>query len=210
MDLVEPVAKGDSGADILQRVASPTGQPCGAILWESKRTKNWSDGWLGKLKSDQRNAHAEIAVLVSQARPKEIDGFGNMEGIWVVEPRLALPLAMALRQALIDVDSVKLAQNGQRTKMELVYAYLTGPKFRHRVEAIVEKFSEMRDDLDKERKTMTRLWAKREAQINAVIESTVGMYGDLQGIRLTHFAGCGWCDSVGASDSEPAHDRDCC
>ena len=66
--------------------------------------------------------------------------------------------------------------------MELIYQYLTGPKFKHRIEAIVEKFSDMQADLDKERKAMTRLWAKREMQIQGVIESTVGMYGDLQGI----------------------------
>jgi len=66
--------------------------------------------------------------------------------------------------------------------MEMVYSYLTGPRFKHRVEAIVEKFSEMKLDLDRERKTMTRLWAKREEQLLGVIASTAGMYGDLQGI----------------------------
>lgn len=181
-DIIEPVAKGESGADILQRVVNAAGQPCGAILWELKRTKNWSDAWLSKLKSDQRNAHAEIAVLVSYARPKDVDSFSHLDGIWVTDPKLAMPLALALRHALIELASSKLSQDGQQTKMELVYSYLTGPRFRHRVEAIVEKFSEMRDDLDKERKAMTRLWAKREAQITAVVESTVGMYGDLQGI----------------------------
>jgi hypothetical protein len=93
-----------------------------------------------------------------------------------------VPLAIALRQSLIEIAGARQAQEGQATKMELVYQYLTGPKFRHRVEAIVEKFSDMQADLDRERKAMTRLWAKREAQIQGVIESTVGMYGDLQGI----------------------------
>ena len=181
-DNIEPVAKGEFGGDILQRVVSPTGQACGAILWESKRTKNWSDGWLAKLRGDQRAANAEIAVLVSNVLPKELDTFGEIDGVWVTEPRHAIPLVIALRQILIDVSNAKLAQEGQETKMELVYKYLTGPKFRHRVEAIVEKFSDMQTDLDKERKSTMRLWAKREAQIQGVIESTVGMYGDLQGI----------------------------
>ncbi len=182
LDSIEPVAKGEFGGDVLQRVVGPMGQPCGAVLWESKRTKNWSDGWLPKLRDDQRAAKAEVAVLVSNAVPKDIDTFGQIDGVWITQPRFAMPLVIALRQSLIEVASTRQAQEGQETKMELVYQYLTGPKFRHRVEAIVEKFSDMQADLDRERKTMTRLWAKREAQIQGVIESTVGMYGDLQGI----------------------------
>jgi hypothetical protein len=158
------------------------GQPCGAILWETKRTKNWSDGWLSKLRADLRAANAEIAVLVSRALPKDIDTCAQIDGVWVTDPRFAIPLVVALRQTLIEVANTREAQNGQETKMELIYQYLTGPKFRHRVEAIVEKFSDMQADLDREKKAMTRLWAKRESQIHGVIESTVGMYGDLQGI----------------------------
>jgi hypothetical protein len=149
---------------------------------QTKRTKNWADGWLSKLRADQRAAGAELAILVSTALPKSVETFGYVDGIWVTDFRYALPLALALRQSLIEVGAVRQAHDGQNTKMELIYQYLTGPKFRHRVEAIVEKFSEMKDDLDKERKAMTRLWAKREAQIRGVIGSTVGMYGDLQGI----------------------------
>jgi hypothetical protein len=182
LDRIEPVAKGEFGGDVLQKVVGPVGQACGAILWESKRTKNWSDGWLPKLRGDQRAAKAEIAVLVSNAMPKDIDGFGHIDGIWITQSRYAMPLVIALRQSLIEVANTRQAQEGQETKMALVYQYLTGPKFRHRVEAIVEKFSDMQADLDRERKSMTRLWAKREAQIQGVIESTVGMYGDLQGI----------------------------
>jgi hypothetical protein len=181
-DSIEPVGKGEFGGDVLQRVVGPMGQACGAILWESKRTKNWSDAWLPKLRGDQRAAKAEIAVLISDALPKDIETFGPVDGVWVSAPRYAVPLVIALRQSLIDVAGTRQAQEGQQTKMELVYEYLTGPRFRHRVEAIVEKFSDMQADLDRERKTMTRLWAKREAQIQGVIESTVGMYGDLQGI----------------------------
>ncbi len=182
LDNIVPVAKGESGGDVLQSVVGPMGQVCGAILWESKRTKNWSAGWLAKLRNDQRAAKAEIAVLVSHTMPKDIDDFGQIDGVWITQPRYALQLVIALRQLLIEVANMRQAQEGQETKMELVYQYLTGPKFRHRVEAIVEKFSDMQADLDRERKSMTRLWAKREAQIQGVIESTVGMYGDLQGI----------------------------
>lgn len=182
LDVIEPVGKGEFGGDVLQRVVGPGGQACGAILWESKRTKNWSDGWLAKLRGDQRAAKAEMAVLVSNALPKEIESFGHVDGVWVVEPRYYVALVGALRQSIIELAAARQSREGQETKMELVYDYLTGPKFRHRVEAIVEKFSDMRDDLDRERKSMMRLWAKREAQITSVIDTTVGMYGDLQGI----------------------------
>jgi hypothetical protein len=182
MDSIEPVAKGEFGGDILQRVLSPGGQVCGSILWESKRTKNWSDGWLPKLRDDQRAAKADLALLVSRALPPGVNSFDLIEGVWVVEPRCAIPVAIAVRQSLLSVANARQANEGQQTKMGLVYQYLTGPRFRARVEAIVEKFSDMQDDLNKERKTMTKLWAKREEQIRGVIESTAGMYGDLQGI----------------------------
>lgn len=181
-DSVEPVGKGEFGGAVVQRVITPIGQACGTVLWETKRTKNWTDNWLAKLRTDQRAAGAELAILVTTTLPKGVDTFGYVEGIWVTDFRHVLPLAVALRQSLIEISAVRQAHDGQNTKMELVYQYLTGAKFRYRVEAIVEKFSEMQSDLDKEKRAMTRLWAKREAQIQGVIESTVGMYGDLQGI----------------------------
>lgn len=181
-DSIEPVAKGEHGGDVVQRIFGPLGQPCGAILWESKRTKNWTDGWLAKLREDQRAAKAELAVIVSQALPRNVEAFDHIDGVWVTSHRCALAVAVALRYSLVELAVVRKAGEGQQTKMELIYQYLTGPRFRHRVQAIVEKFSDMHDDLERERKTMTRLWAKREEQIRGVIESTAGMYGDLQGI----------------------------
>ncbi len=181
-DLIQPVPKGEFGGDVLHRVVGPLGQPCGAILWESKRTKNWSDGWLPKLREDQRTAKAEIAVIISQALPKEVETFGFIEGVWVAHPKVALPVALSLRQTLIEVASARQTSEGQQTKMEMVYQYLTGPRFRQRVEAIVEAFSSMKKDLDQEKKALTRQWAKREEQIERVMQATVGMYGDFQGI----------------------------
>lgn len=181
-DLVEPVPKGEFGGDVLHRIISPVGQGCGTILWESKRTKNWSETWLTKLRDDQRTAKAELAIIVSVALPGGLESFDLIEGVWVTSPRTAIPVAIALRQSLMELARARQSSEGQQTKMELVYQYLTGPRFRHRVQAIVEKFADMQADLDKERKTMTRLWAKREQQIRCVIESTAGMYGDLQGI----------------------------
>jgi hypothetical protein len=181
-DTIQPVPKGEFGGDILHRVIGPLGQQCGTILWESKRTKNWSDGWLPKLREDQRAAKAEIAVIVSQVLPKDVETFGLVDQVWVAHPKLALPVAVALRQTLIEIAGARQSSEGQQTKMEMVYQYLTSPRFRHRIQAIVEAFSSMREDLDRERKAITKQWSKREEQIDRVMQATVGMYGDLQGI----------------------------
>lgn len=114
--------------------------------------------------------------------PKGVDAFDAIDGVWVVSPRAALPVATVLRQTLLQVSAARQASEGQQTKTEMVYQYLTGPRFRHRVEAIVEAFSSMQEDLDKERKAIMKQWAKREEQIERVMGATVGMYGDLQGI----------------------------
>lgn len=182
LDVIEPVPKGEFGGDVVQRVVSVSGQPCGMILWESKRTKNWSDGWLPKLREDQRAAKADIAVIVSQSLPKGLDTFQTIDGVCVTHPRLVLPVATLLRQSLIEVAQSRQAIQGQQAKTEMVYDYLTSPRFRQRIEAIVEAFSTMQTDLEREKKVITKQWAKRDEQINRVMKSTVGMYGDLQGI----------------------------
>ena len=181
-DLIEPVPKGEFGGDALQRVNSQGGIACGSILWEFKRTKNWSDGWLAKLREDQRSAKAEVCVLVSQAMPKGVEAFDLVDGVWVTTPRAAMAVATVLRQGLLQVSQTRALSEGQHTKTEMVYAYLTGPRFKQRVEAIVEAFSSMQEDLDKERKVIMKQWAKRQEQIERVVGATVGMYGDLQGI----------------------------
>jgi hypothetical protein len=182
MDAVEPVAKGEFGADLVQRVNGSIGSPAGTVLWEVKRTKAWSDGWLSKLREDQRRCGADIALIVSTALPKHVEHFDLVDNVWIAHPRCALPVAVALRQALIDLSNARLVQHGQETKMEQVYRYLTGVKFRQRVEAVIEKFNDLREDLDKERKFMSKQWSKRETQILAGVDSTVGIVGDLQGI----------------------------
>ena len=181
-DSIDPVPKGEFGGDVLHRVVGSGGQSGGTILWEFKRTKNWSDGWLVKLRDDQRTAKAEISVIVSQALPKGVETFDMVDGVWVTHPRAALPVAMILRQSLLELALARQSSEGQQTKTEMIYQYLTGPRFRQRVEAIVEAFSTMQEDLDKERKAIMKQWAKREEQIERVMGATVGMYGDLQGI----------------------------
>jgi hypothetical protein len=122
LDVIEPIGKGESGADVVQRVVGSTGQLCGALLWETKRTKHWTDTWLTKLRTDQRASGAELAVLVSTALPKGIETFGFVDGIWVTDFRYVLPLALALRQSLVELAGARQARDGQNTKMELVYS----------------------------------------------------------------------------------------
>lgn len=207
-DMIEPVPKGEYGGDILQRVHNLSGQRCGTILWESKRTKHWSDSWLAKLREDQRAAKAEIAIIVSQALPREVETFALIDNIWVIHPKAILPVATVLRHTLVEVTSARQSSEGQQTKMELVYQYLTGPRFRQRVEGIVEAFSTMQEDLDKEKKAITKQWAKRETQIERVMQSTVGMYGDLQGIAGKTLQEIGGLDLPAISDDDSSGDRD--
>jgi len=181
IDGLVPVAKGVSGADVRQNVTGPDGI-AGSILWESKRTKNWTAGWLAKLRDDQRASGCEIAVITSNALPEGIDSFGMVDGIWVCAPRYTVPLATALRQGLIDVAGAKGRAIGQETKMEMIYDYLTGTQFKQRIDAIVERFEDMQDNLRKEQVFMQKQWAVRAKQIELVIGSTIGMHGDLQGI----------------------------
>jgi len=181
-DLIEPVPKGIKGADVVQKVNNPMGQYCGTIIWESKRTKGWSDGWIDKLKDDQREVKADIAVLMSIALPKEINGFSQVKGVWVTSFPLAMGLALALRENLLEVANAKQAAVGKAEKMEAIYNYLSGTEFKQKVEAIVEAFVTMNTDLIKEKVAMEKLWSKREQQIKKVVISTARMYGDMQGI----------------------------
>lgn len=181
-DEIIPVGKGENGADIIHKVFDNYSHHCGTIVWESKHTKNWTEGWIAKLKGDQRNLKAEIAVIVSTVLPKDQKGVNQKEGIWVTDFDSVVGLGLALRTSLIQLTSLKLATVGKNEKMEVLFNYLTGAGFNQRVEAIIEAFQSMRQDLQKEKTAYATIWSKREAQINQVIGSTAGMYGDLEGL----------------------------
>jgi hypothetical protein len=184
-DEIEPVAKGIKGGDIIQTVKTQSGRICGKILWETKRTKNWSDSWIQKLKDDQRDAKADLAILASETLPKGFHHFRLISGVWVTDILSAVSLALALRVVLIQVARERETQVGKKEKMEIAYNYLTGQEFRNRVEAIVESFTAMKGDLEAERRAMLKIWAKREKQIERVITNAAGMHGDLQEIAGT-------------------------
>ena len=181
-DEISPVPKGEFGGDILQNIMTTSGAIAGTILWEVKHTKAWMDSWLPKLRADQQVAKAHTAALVTTTLPKNVKEFGCIEGVWVLQASVLVPVAMALRSIILETYTARTSSQGVETKAVTVYKYLTGPNFKLRMQAIVEAFSTMSEDLLVEKKAITRQWAKRETQINMVMQSTVGMYGDLQGI----------------------------
>jgi hypothetical protein len=184
-DAIEPVPASYPGGDVLQHVHDSTGSDCGAILWESKRTKNWNEAWLPKLRGDQRAAKAQAAILVTVEMPKGLTTFGSLDGVWVTNRHCLIGLAAALRQGMIEVARARRSLEGRKTKVEILYNYLAGSEFRQRIEGIVEAFVTMKDDLESEKRSVQRLWAKREKQIERAALNTAGLYGDLGGILGT-------------------------
>jgi len=181
-DVVEDVPTGLNGADLVQTVKSPMGQKAGIILWESKNTKTWSDGWIKKLKDDQIKTKADICILVSQALPEGISSFGVINGVWVSDYATFLPLTHVLRLQLLQIYQIKSSMEGRDEKMNVLYKYLSGPQFKNRIENIVNTFTTMKEDLEKEKRLIKKNWAKREMELERIIDNTIGMHGDLQGI----------------------------
>lgn len=181
-DCIEPVPKGVNGADVLQKVQEISGLHCGTIIWESKNTKTWSDKWIEKLKDDQCEVKADVAVLMTKVLPKDVSNFEHKKGVWVTDYSSVIGLASALRFGILQVATTKRASEGKNEKIEVLYKYLSSQEFRQKVEAIVEAFSSMKKDLDDEKKAMTKIWAKREKQLDRVSSNTVKIYGDLEGM----------------------------
>jgi len=181
-DVIEEVGKGVEGADCIQTVRNNVGVACGKIIYESKRTKAWSNSWIDKLKADKRNTGADVAILVTQAFPKDMDKFGERDGIWVCSFYEVASLAHALRGGIIKISEAYRSQEGKADKMQMLYDYLTGNEFRGQMEAIVEGFMSLKQGITKERVQMEKVWKEREKQIEKVLLSTSGMYGSVKGI----------------------------
>jgi len=181
-DDIQPIGQGVRGADLHQIVVDSRSRKCGSILWECKNTKHWNDGWLAKLKQDQRVLHADVAVLVSAVMPKGCTRFALIDDVLVTDFACAPCLAGVLRANLSELARTRTAAMHKEEKLELLHRYLSGVEFRQRVEAVVEAFTAMRHDLDQERRAAERQWARRARQIDAVTLNVSGMYGDLQGI----------------------------
>lgn len=181
-DKIAPVGKGIKGGDIVQEVWDAKGNYNGKILWELKNTKTWTEGWIDKLKNDKRTIKAEEAVLITEVLPKEMQTAGFRNGVWVTKRDFVIGIASALRATLIQLFYVKAAAKGKDEKVEILYNYISGVEFRGRIEAIIEAFTNMQHDIEKEKRYFSSKWAKDEKNIRQVIDNTYGMHGDFKGI----------------------------
>lgn len=182
-DEIEPVRKGMEGADIRQKVKSPKGYNCGVILWEVKRTKDWSNNWIPKLKSDLRNEKADVPVIVTTAFPKEMKGFLELrEGVWVCGQELAITLAVLLRKNILEVAFQKVLSSSRKEKTDLLYEFITSHEFVQQVEAMVEIHREMKELIDRERGAFEKNWKIREQQIQRLHLATANIYGGVMGL----------------------------
>lgn len=181
-DLIEEVAKGVKGADCIQHVRNNLAQPCGKIIYESKRTKAFTHEWIDKLKVDMRATQADIAVIVTEVLPKDMDHFGMKEGVWICKFNDIKPLAFLLRDGLIRIHSALASQENKGDKMQLLYNYLTGNEFKQQIEAIVEGFVSLKDGITREKIQMEKIWKEREKQLEKVLLNTTHFYGSVKGI----------------------------
>lgn len=181
-DRIEPVAKGVNGADIRQYVRSQSGTECGVILWELKRTKNWTEGWIAKLKEDLRSEKANIPVIVTSVMPKTIQGdIGLHVGVWVCKPALTTVLATLLRKGLLDVARQKMVAERQETSAEALYSFVTSHEFSQQIENMLETYQAMSQQITKERVAYEKLWAQREKQASSLLMSTANIIGSMHG-----------------------------
>lgn len=181
-DAIQEVGKGVEGADCIQVVRTASGKECGKIIYESKRTKNWSNSWVEKLKTDMRNSQSDVAILVTQAFPKDMTKFGERDGVWICSYDEIGSVAAVLRNAIIRISEAKKSEENKGEKMQMLYNYLTGNEFRQQIEAIVEGFMSMKYAISKERIQMEKMWKEREKQLDKVLLNTSGMYGSVKGI----------------------------
>lgn len=181
-DSIGEVGKGVEGADCLQLVRNHIGADCGKIIFESKRTKTFNAAWIEKLKTDMRNKQADVAILVTQAYPKDMSCFGERDGVWICSFSEVIALTTALRHTIIRIAETKKAEENKGEKMQMLYSYLTGTEFRQQIETIVEGFLSMKNSISKERIQMEKLWKEREKQLEKVLLSTSGLYGSIKGI----------------------------
>jgi hypothetical protein len=181
-DTVNEVGKGVKGADCILTVRNEFGQECGRIIYESKRTANFSMDWIEKLKADKRSQGADIAVIVTQALPKDINSFGEKDGVYISSYGESRALTHVLRNALIELYKVSKTQENTGDKMHLLYGYLTSNEFGEQWKAIREGFLSMRQSIQRERDAMERLWKAREKQLEKVLINVAHVRGSIEGI----------------------------
>jgi len=181
LDVIEEIAKGQRGGDCLH-VVHADGKPLGTIYYESKRTKAFQSAWVEKLREDMRSKGADVGVIVTETMPKDMERFGQVQGIWICTYAEFKALSHVLREMVARVAIATDAQKNRGDKMAMLYDYLTGPEFRLQVESIVDGFQSMQQDLSREKVAMEKIWKQREKQIEKVLRSTSGLFGSIKGI----------------------------
>ncbi|MDI9356742.1 MAG: DUF2130 domain-containing protein [Chitinophagaceae bacterium] len=185
-DTIQEIKKGDRGADCLQIVHTRTKQNCGAIYYESKRTKNFNKEWIEKFKNDIREKAIQmphtVGVLITDSFPSDMQRMGMRDGIWICSYEEFKGLCLALRETIIQISDAVSSEENKGEKMNMLYSFLTGNEFRLQIEAIVEGFTQMQSDLETEKRAMQGMWKKREKQIQKVILNTNFMYNSIKGI----------------------------
>ena len=181
-DIISEVGKGVKGADCIQTVRNSFGQECGKIIYESKRTKDFGADWIEKLKKDMRSQGADVAVIVTQALPKDMTHFGEKDGVWICSFSEVKPLTHMLREGIIKISNAVKSQENKGDKMHLLYDYLTGSEFAEQWKAIREGFLSMKNSIQKERDAMEKLWKSREKQLEKVLLSAAHFRGSIEGI----------------------------
>lgn len=182
LDEIEEIKKGANGADCIQIVKNQYGKKAGIIAFESKRTKVFSEQWIEKLKGDMRLHKAEEGVIVTEVMPKDMNSFGKKDGIWICSFEEVEALTHALRHTMLRIDEIKVSNEGKGEKMQVLYQYLTGSEFRQQMEAIVNGYVNMRNQIDTEKRSMKRQWKEREKQLDIIIDGATDMYGSIKGI----------------------------
>lgn len=181
-DIISEVVKGARGGDAVQTVIDKNGRECGKILWESKQTKSWSDGWVLKLKEDQRSAGADHAVIVSNVLPQNVKNYAYQSGIWTTSLDCALSLALSLRYSLIQAFHIKSSLAQKDGKKDELYSYVTGPEFQRRVEAMMDSFQILMEDMETEKRYFNKKWTRQEKSIRTLMDQTGSIHGELESI----------------------------
>jgi hypothetical protein len=181
-DTVAEVGKGVKGADCILTIRNNYGQECGKIIYESKRTLTFSQDWIEKLRADMRSQGAGVAIIVTQTLPKDMNGFGEKEGVYICSFAEVRALTQVLRNGVIQIHNLAKTHENTGDKMHLLYSYLTSNEFGEQWKAIREGFLSMRLSIQRERDAMERLWKAREKQLEKVLLNVAHVRGSIEGI----------------------------
>lgn len=176
-----PVPKGVEGADIFQHVKFQ-GKVVGSILWETKRTKAWSKGWLTKLKEDGAKVSATELILVSQVLPEGSNHFDRKDRVWITSYEHAINICRYVRFLITAISEVKSSLSHTETEWENIRNYLMSDKFKHKIQSHLDVVSSLKEILDAERRASLLRWKRQEAQIEKLEGNTLNLYGELKEI----------------------------